>query len=164
MTKQNKSQINNSHSMAESINNLLTSSRESKDSKTSSKTTSTPTLTINQRQFNTYNNNLEVDKNNKNESFSLKETSMFNKIKEPINTLNLGTISENDESHNSTSSSIDGDLHICEDPNSSASSNGDNFLENITHSSPIYQPMGERTRSKSNVNSIDNNNIQIKNK
>ena len=150
----NNLQTNNKQYNHGPINTLITNIRESKDNKTQPKSNASPALTINQRQIDTYTNNkMETNMNNKNE-FSLKGTIMFKNPKQPSNTLIHDAITENDDTLNSSSSSIDGNLQICEDTNSSLSSNGDNTLENVvSHFSPI------NTRSKTNSIISENCNI-----
>ena len=91
--------------------------------------------------------------------FTLKDTIMFTTAKN--NNYKLDLITENKDSPNSSSSSIDGNLHICEDSNSSINSNDDTVLENIPiTSTPIIQGMGRRTRSQTSLCSSDNIHIQ----
>ena len=159
----NSSQINNNLNIETSINNLIKNNREPKDNKTAPKisNTSSTALTINQRQYNTYNkNNAEVGSHNKNDStLTLKDAIMFTTAKNNNN--KLDPIPENQNSPNSSSSSIDGNILICEDSNSSITSNDDTVLENnpIT-STPINQGMGRRTRSQTSLCSSDNIHIQ----
>ena len=154
---------NNSQDMANSINNLIKSNRDAKDIKTQSKNISNSSLCINNQQVNRKDN---VDESTNNTIFSLKDTPFFTTTKKAKSSIPLDTVYEHENSPNTSSSSIDGDLQIYENSNSSISSNDEPGNVNSPHtSSPINFNMGIRTRSQSqtNLNNIPASNFQHNN-
>ena len=141
----------NNHTLSTSINNLIKNSRESKDVYTTPKNKKhSPLNSIDKNQYEKY--LMNKDNTNNNIAPSLKNTLMFNSKKVSSSNF-LETINENEDSHNSTSSSIDGDLQICENSLSSQSSGEETIIEKSPHTStPINNGMGPITRSKSTSN------------
>ena len=141
----------NNHTLSTSINNLIKNSRESKDVYTTPKNKKhSPLNSIDKNQYEKY--LMNKDNTNNNIAPSLKNTLMFNSKKVSSSNF-LETINENEDSHNSTSSSIDGDLQICENSLSSQSSEEETIIEKSPHTStPINNGMGPITRSKSTSN------------
>ena len=143
--------------MANSINDFIKNNREAKDSKIPSKNITTP-IPANQNQLNTQSK--IADDSVKHPILLFRDTPMFNKVKQSCSKP-LEPINESVDSPNSSTSSIDGELQICEKSNSSISSNEETIVENYSQTStPVNSKMGMKTRSQTNLNNIPLSNIQ----
>ena len=154
---------NNTLQMANSINNLIKSGRELKNNENLSNSACSSTILNNKNSIHSSSGKTE-DADRKDTKTPFKNTHVLKNYKKANNSKPLESIHENVE-FNSSSSSIDGELLICENSFSSLSSNDDNIVENLPlSSSPINEGMGSRTRSKTNLSNStekpsNNNNI-----